>query len=256
VTECFTRFSFQGETAVYLLPFAGGSASSYWQWAQSFPVDVQVSAAQLPGRQDRWREEYYTGMPTLVADLADEIAADLHGRRYVLFGHSMGATMAFELARELRRRGVPEPALLAVSAMSAPHQPRDVEPVCGQSDDELAAATCRGGGLPDQILHNPELLELVVPTLRADLELIDAYEHIPGEPLTCPIVVFGGTDDQLVPSGALAGWHELTLATTTVRTFPGNHFYLWEHEQEIASVITAALRADAPERTPLSTTAA
>jgi surfactin synthase thioesterase subunit len=151
----------------------------------------------------------------------------------------MGATIAFEIARELRRRGVPGPALLGVSAMSAPQLEQEPRPVSRLSDAELLDATRQGGGLPEEILQHEELLQLVLPTLRADLELIDAYAYVSEEPLTCPIRVFGANRDPLVQPSTLDAWSGTTTGRTTVRICPGDHFFLWEHGDEIVSALVS-----------------
>lgn len=230
-----------GRTLVCMLPFAGGSASSYWPWSSLLPTDVQVSAVHLPGRQDRWHETPYQDFGILVSDLADEIAEAAAGGPYVLVGHSLGATLAYEVARELRRRSAPDPVLLVISAAVAPqidHDPIGAERL---SDDELMEQTRQTGRLPAQITENTELLELVLPALRADLALVDSYRYLPGEPLSCPISVFGGRQDPQVPVTALDPWRALTSNRTTVRVFDGDHFYLWGREDEVAQAILGDL---------------
>ncbi|GAB3147789.1 alpha/beta fold hydrolase [Micromonospora sonneratiae] len=237
------RLSEPGTTAVYLFPFAGASASSYWSWAELLPPGFEVSAVQLPGRQDRWQDPPYQQFADLVDDLADDIAAAAAGRPTVLVGHSMGAAIGYEVARQLQARAVATPALLAVSAAIAPHVAHDNMAVRQLSDPELIELAGQGGWLPTTVLQTPELLELVLPMLRADLELIDDYRYIPGLRLTCPISVLGGRQDPLVPTAALESWRELTEHRATVRTFDGGHHYLWDHEHEVASALLADLAA-------------
>ncbi|HEX6527976.1 MAG TPA: alpha/beta fold hydrolase [Streptosporangiaceae bacterium] len=231
-----------GRTLVCLIPYAGGSASSYWSWANLFPVDVAVSAVQLPGRQDRWQEAPYTDFATLASDLADEITDVAAGNPYVLVGHSLGAAIAYEVAREMRARRACEPALLAVSAAPAPYVTTDSVTADQLSDRELIEETRLSGGLPAQVLDSEELLELVLEAFRADLLLADSYRYVPSAPLSCPISVFGGRQDPLVPEAALSSWTSLTSNRAVIRVYDGDHFYLWGREREVASAILSDLR--------------
>jgi surfactin synthase thioesterase subunit len=231
-----------GDLLVCLFPYAGGSASSYRPLAELFGSDVAVSAVQLPGRQDRWQEAPYTDFATLVTDLADELAAATT-KPYILMGHSMGAAVAHEVARELRARHAREPALLVVSGAAAPGA--ITEPVGAErfSDDELIEESREWVHLPPQVRANPELLELVLDALRADLALADSYRHVPGPPLSCPISVFGGRADPLVPEAVLSSWTTRTLHRTVVHVYDGDHFFLWGREPEVVSAMLADLRS-------------
>jgi medium-chain acyl-[acyl-carrier-protein] hydrolase len=227
---------------VCLLPYAGGSASSYWSWADLFPADVAVSAVQLPGRQDRWQEAPYTDFGTLVRDLADEITAAAAGHPYVLVGHSLGAAIGYEVAREMRARRAPAPALLVASAAPGPHVNTDSVAADELSDTELIADIRACGRLPAQVLEHDELLELVLEALRADIALADSYRYLPSPPLSCPVSVFGGRQDRLVPEAALTSWTCLTSNKTVIRVYDGDHFYLWGREREVVSSILSDLR--------------
>jgi surfactin synthase thioesterase subunit len=231
-----------GRMLICLLPYAGGSASSYWSWANLFPADVAVSAAQLPGRQDRWQEAPYTDFGTLVSDLADEITDAAAGNPYVLVGHSLGAAIGYEVAREMRARRASAPALLVVSAAAAPYVTIDSVTADRLSDRELIEETRAWGQLPAQVLDCDELLELVLPTLRADIALADSYRYVPSAPLSCPVSVFGGRQDPFVPEAALKSWTDLTSNRAVVRVYDGDHFYLWGREREVASAILSDLR--------------
>lgn len=231
-----------GRTLVCLFPYAGGSASSYWSWANLFPTDVAVSAVQLPGRQDRWQEAPYTDFAALASDLADEITDVATGNPCVLVGHSLGAAIGYEVARKMhaRRAG---PALLAVSAAPAPNVTTDCVPADQMSDEELIEETRASGGLPAQVFDSEELLELVLEAFRADMVLADSYRYVPGAPLSCPVSVFGGRQDPLVPDTALNSWTTLTSNRAVIRVYDGDHFYLWGREREVASAILSDLRS-------------
>ena len=230
-----------GDVLVCLFPYAGGSASTYRPLSELFGPDVAVSAVQLPGRQDRWQEAPYRDFATLVADLADELAATT--KPYVLMGHSMGAAVAHEVARELRARHAREPALLAVSGAAAPGAIVGSFAAERFSDDELVEESREWVHLPPQVRESPELLELVLDALRADLALADSYRHVPGPPLSCPISVFGGRADPLAPEAALASWTSLTSGRTVIRVYDGDHFFLFGREPEVVSAMLSDLRS-------------
>jgi medium-chain acyl-[acyl-carrier-protein] hydrolase len=241
VTGSLVLLTDPGRMLVCLLPYAGGSASSYWSWADLFPADVAVSAVQLPGRQDRWQEAPYTDFGTLASDLADEITDVAAGNPYVLVGHSLGATIGYEVAREMRARRASGPALLVVSAAPAPYVTFDAVAVDQLSDRELIEETRASGMLPAQVLDSDELLDLVLETLRADMALADSYRYVPGAPLSCPVSVFGGRQDRLVPEATLNSWTSLTSNRTVIRVYDGYHFYLWGREREVVSAILSDL---------------
>jgi surfactin synthase thioesterase subunit len=179
----------------------------------------------------------------LVVDLADELADAATTKPYVLMGHSMGASVAHEVARELRARHAREPALLVVSGAAAPGA--IAEPVGAErfSDEELIEESREWVHLPPQVRANPELLELVLDALRADLALADSYRHVAGPPLSCPISVFGGRADPLVPETVLSSWTTRTLHRTVVHVYDGDHFFLWGREPEVVSAMLADLRS-------------
>jgi len=207
---------------VFVFHHAGGSASSY-QLGKHFPADVEVCAVQLPGRESRFTERPVTAMDQVVDELTAAIRADLP---FAFFGHSMGALIAFEVARQLAADG---PDHVFASAHRAPHL-ADPTVLHGLDDDALAdrlAAT-------NPALADPELREIFLPILRADLTLCETYVHTPGEPLSCPITVFGGREDDIVTEAELRAWRQHTSAGFALRTFPGGHFYLRGAENVVA----------------------
>jgi medium-chain acyl-[acyl-carrier-protein] hydrolase len=163
--------------------------------------------------------------------LAAELAADIEpviGESYALVGHSMGAWLAYELARELRRRGARLPELLVVAASRAPHLPLDESQVHTFPDDELADAVDRRyGGIPAAVRNSPELLRLVLPALRADLQMVETYEYFEEPPLEVEIFALGGSHDPAVSAAQLEGWRRHTSRGFSLRLMPGGHFFLF-----------------------------
>lgn len=210
-------------------PHAGGSASAYRSWRAAAPEDVELTAVQYPGREDRIREAPWTDAVAMASAVADLLADER--RPLVLFGHSLGGTIAYEVARRLPR----PPRRLVVSARIAP----TVSParVFEGSDDAVLDRLYRLGGTSRAVLDHAELRELVLPAFRADLAAADGYVHRPDPPLRCPVRLFLGADDPAVARADAERWREVAPSVEQ-REFPGGHFYLQDRPAEI---LTAAL---------------
>ncbi|GAA4727272.1 thioesterase II family protein [Phytohabitans rumicis] len=218
-------------------PFAGGGASAYRAWGAALEADgIEVWPVQLPGRENRMGEPAADDLTALVRRLADEFGDDLVRLPYAFFGHSMGACVAYELAREIRRRGLPEPARVIASAHRAPHWPA-LGPTCHDLPrDEFVARLREYGGTPEEVFAMPDLLDLLVPLLQKDFALFERHRWSAGEPLDCPLTVLGALEDT-VSAQELAGWEELTTGPFEVRMVRGDHFYLLDaQEQAIRTV--------------------
>ncbi len=222
---------------VYCFPYAGSGATLYYPWMRNVPSWLQVLPIHLPGRENRHSETAFTNLDRLIADLALELTPVLRPP-FVFFGHSLGALLAFELARVLTVR----PAHLIVSSSRAPHFPRRSLPLYQLPDAEfLAAMQQRYQALPAVVLADRELLTHFLSILRADFTLFDTYQHTPGEPLPAPISVFGGQQDREVQTDGLSGWSELTSSTFRLRLFPGDHFYLRTQQPALLQALTEEL---------------
>src|ERR1700759_5440128 len=158
------------------LPFAGGGASFYRAWAPLAPAGVAIRPVQLPGREERMGERPIDRMAALVQAAADGMMSSLD-TPYVLFGHSMGALVAFELAHALRERGAPPPVHLFVSGSPSPKLAELVTPIFQLPGEQFFEAVRHFGGLPDEVLRSPELIALLMPRLRADLAVTGTYRH-------------------------------------------------------------------------------
>jgi medium-chain acyl-[acyl-carrier-protein] hydrolase len=232
-------------------PHAGGGASSFRAWAGLLGPEIEVCAVQPPGREERIREAPITSLCELVLALVQQTAA-VRAAPYALFGHSVGALVAFELARALRRRGQPLPVHLFVSGAVGPHVPDTDPPLGCCSDAELLARLRHHRGTPSAILEHPELMELLLPTLRADLSLRDGYRHESELPLDVPITALGGLDDPDVSHDGLQAWREHTRARFAVRDFPGGHFFVRTARASVLSAIESELWAAQSAAAPAS----
>jgi medium-chain acyl-[acyl-carrier-protein] hydrolase len=232
----------QAHCRLFCFPYAGGGASIYHAWSRSLPASIDVCAVQFPGRENRIEEPLFTSLPSLVGVLADELVP-FFDRPFAFFGHSMGALISFELARQLRRGRQPEPVQLFISAYGAPHIPRSREMLHSLPTAEFLRSVFRMGGTPSAVLMNKELVNLLLPILRADFTLIETYHYTAEEPLTCPITVFGGNEDTLVSMSALQEWREQTRGAFTLHMLPGSHFFLQSSQQQLLQLIASDLHS-------------
>ena len=211
---------------LFCLPHAGSGTAMYNTWKRFLPPFVEVCPIQIPGREARLAEPSYTDCALLIAELTAALSAYMNAP-YAIFGHSMGALLALDLARSLRSSGHPEPSYLFVSGRNATHVPMKHGSIHRLPDDEfLAALATRYGGLPPEILETPELLELYLPTLRADLTLLETHRYEALAPLDCPISALSGKDDPNVSGEGMQAWGEHTTGIFEVKWFEGEHFYL------------------------------
>ncbi|QMU70586.1 thioesterase II family protein [Streptacidiphilus sp. P02-A3a] len=228
---------------------AGAGASFYQDWSAALPLDVELLAVQLPGRESRFveplLEDYEQAVAATYAALRPYLA-----RPYALFGHSMGALLAYGVALAARRHGDPAPARLFVSGAAGPGVPRDNTGRPGWTDDELVAELVRLGGTPKEVLAHAELLNLLLPLLRADFTLCDSFEASPAftvgaePPLDCPVSILGGDEDERT-AAELAHWSAVTSGGSTQRAFPGGHFFLRDPS---GPAVRAAVAADLAAR--------
>jgi medium-chain acyl-[acyl-carrier-protein] hydrolase len=206
------------------LAHAGSGPQAFTAWARHLPDGVELWPLLLPGRGRRGREVPLTRMADVVADLDRQLPAD--GTPPALFGHSMGALIAFELARLLTGRTGAGPAHLFVSACRAPHLALSTSPMHGWPTSRLLAELQRLGGTPAELLASTKHREPLLRPYRADLEVYETYRPTRGRALHCPISVFGGLDDTAISRSGLQAWRRHTTAAFSIDLFPGGHFYL------------------------------
>jgi pyochelin biosynthesis protein PchC len=214
-------------------PHAGGSANYFRPWRTLVPSDVELVAVQYPGRHDRFHEQPMDEMDDLVRGLLTDLE-ELGDLPAVFLGHSMGAAVAFEATRRLSWK----PELLIVSARPAPNLDRRTE-LRFASDSELIARLEKLGGLPFDALAEPELRDLVMPTLRADYHLIETYRPEQGARVGVAVLAVAGDRDPEVSVADVRAWQHATTAGFTLEVAGGDHFYINQHAQML---IEMALR--------------
>ncbi|OKJ72324.1 thioesterase II family protein [Streptomyces sp. CB02460] len=223
-------------------PHAGGTASAQHALSAAVSGALDPLVVQYPGRHDRFGEPPVERAEEIVEAVLGELPPDPADRPLALFGHSMGALMAFESARVLQGMGRP-PAVLFVSGRGGPSLPLPARWSEELSDDELLAEMRLLAGTDEELLADPMLMELALPPLRADYRLLGRYAYAPGPPLSCPVVALGGDADPRVPVAELAAWERETAAGLTTHVLPGGHFYLDAGLPEVVRVVTGAFVA-------------
>lgn len=213
---------------MFCLPYAGAGASIYRAWPGALRDVAEVWPVHLPGRERRLSDPPLASVQSLATRTARGIA-ECVDRPFVLFGHSMGALISFEIVRALRRLGLPQPAALFVSGYGGPQLPDTRPPIHGLPDADFKDAVEALDGTPDAVIANAELMELLLPLLRTDFKLVETYRFQSEEPLDLPIYVYGGRDDRDTPPEALEGWKNCTNGSTSTTMFDGGHFYLCDH---------------------------
>jgi len=223
---------------LFCFAHAGGSAAIFREWNNLLPPHIEVCAIQLPGREARSGEPLRRRMDSIVSELAF-VLRPLLDRPFALFGHSLGAKVAFEAARLLCAEHF-HPAHIFVSGSPAPHIDSRTIPLHSLPDSELLEQLRILGGMPADLLNTRELLTWFLPVIRADLEVNETYVFTPGAALSSPMTAFGGAMDSEVPINALEAWREYTSGPFRRRILKGGHFFILEEQ----SVVTKEIRQD------------
>ncbi|WP_326657858.1 thioesterase II family protein [Streptomyces sp. NBC_00385] len=230
----------EARTRLVCFPHAGGSATYYFPVARALSPAIDVLAIQYPGRQDRRQEPCVEDIEKL-ADLVVEELGPWKDLPLTLFGHSMGATLAFEVARRLEAAGT-SPVALFASGRRAPSRVRD-ERVHLADDDRLIADITQLSGTDAAVLGDPEILRMILPAIRSDYKAAETYRYRPGPPLGLDVVALVGDTDQQVTVDEAAGWREHTTGSFELKVFPGGHFYLDSHVAQVLDLIRARTSA-------------
>jgi medium-chain acyl-[acyl-carrier-protein] hydrolase len=231
------------ERRLVCLPYAGGGTADFRRWKDGLLPSVDLVPVVLAGRETRMGEPAQDDLAAIVDGMLPALLPVLRAAPFVLYGHSMGAWLAFELVRALRRIGKVKPAHLVVAARRAPHRPARLTPLAGLPDAAFVdAVQARYGGIPEAIRSSPELMSLFLPTMRADFALLDRYRLREEPVLDVPITAWHGQEDTIEDEGDVRAWSEHTRGPFQLRKMPGGHFFLRDSTDEVTDALNAILR--------------
>lgn len=228
---------------LFCFPYAGSGASIFRDWHSHLPEQVEVVGIQLPGRENRFSEERFTGLETVVQALRGVIS-NMADKPCYFFGHSLGALIAFELTRLLQRERLPSPFHLVVSGTPAPQLPRRDEPLHLLDDDSFQKRVAEFNGTPKALLQDAELMTLFVPVLRDDFTICETYRHDDDTLLQCPLTALGGDWDTDVAIEDLAAWSEAAGSGFEYYTFPGDHFFIHPNKAKVGELLASIGRRE------------
>ncbi len=229
---------------LFVFPHAGSSCAHYWGWKRYLESDLEIVPVELPGRGSRFDVPLCTDMAAMVEDVFLQVSDRLAGG-YSLFGHSMGALLAFELAHRIADSGLPRPNHLFISGRGAPHLREPSNLLQDRNQGRFRESLLALGGSTSELFDDPRLAEIFLPILEADIRLIGSHRHSAHRGrLPVPITVLCGREDA-IPSGSLRAWREHTGKSFGMRLFDGGHFYLRHKADEICRIIVDTLKEDA-----------
>ncbi|WP_340558733.1 thioesterase II family protein [Streptomyces sp. GSL17-111] len=239
----------EGATRLLALPHAGGSAPYFLPLARALAPELDVVCAQYPGRQDRYREALLDNVEAFVDGLFEALTSEPAGP-LVLFGHSMGAILAYELGLRIERQGGADLLGVIASGRRSPTRHRADDAVHLRDDDGIIAEIRELNGTDPGVLNDDELLRMVLPALRTDYRAVETYRHRPEERLRAPLSVLTGESDPHVTQEEARAWQELTDGDFRYQSFPGGHFYLGTQQAAVTEAIRRSIAAFRPTPSP------
>ena len=238
--QSFTHFNSHADAPYRLLcfPSVGGGANLFRAWKALH--NVEVWAATLPGRGRRIGEPARDSIARLVDEMTPDVAR-LTDKRYLLFGHSLGALLAFEMALRLRELGLPSPRHVFVSAFRSPERPNPNREMHRLPDVEFLHELRRYGGTPDLVLNHREMMQLLLPTLRADFKLFETWRYRECPPLDCSITALAGLNDSVVTASEMEGWVRRTRQDFELQLFSGGHFFIHDSHEDVIRLLQSRI---------------
>ena len=228
-------------TTVYCLPFAGGNTLSYRSFQNYLSEPLRLCPIELPGRGRRITEPLLTDLEAMAQDILQQIADELPGKKYALYGHSMGALLAYLLTKHILFAGLPAPAHLFCSGRQAPSVSHKRTSTYQLPKQRFFLTIKELGGFSEELLANAEFMDFVEPILRADFQAVETYKHQPVPPLNIPITLLAGEEDQKTPYENLLPWQEETNYPINIEEFSGGHFFLFDHIPQITELFSKTL---------------
>lgn len=225
---------------LFCFSYAGGTSAIYRPWQTSIHPDIEVCPVVLPGRASRFNESPFDYMEPLIHAAAKGLLT-LLDKPFAFFGYSLGALIAFELARFLQLVHKLNATQLFVAGRSAPHVPYSHRPIHSLPELDFVTELRRLGGTPEELLENREAMRVLIPSIRADFALAETYKYVAGPGLSCPIMAIGGQQDVETGENELKGWEIHTQGSFSMRMFPGNHFFLLDLNQQILELVGTTL---------------
>jgi len=232
----------QARIRLFCFPYAGGGPYTYRNWPDRLPASVEVLAAQFPGRGSRLFEPPFTDLAQFVEESSRSLL-QYSDKPFAFFGHSMGALVSFKVACHLRENNRPLPHHLFLSGRAGPRNLQGKLRISRLSDADFILELSRLGGTPKAVLENTELMTMMLPSVRADFVACESYIHTMESPLPCPISVFAGMEDAEFTQEQLEEWHTETAGSFSLKSFPGDHFYLEMEQQLLFDTIANSLTA-------------
>jgi len=235
-TNCFTTPDKKSEIDFLLIcfPFAGAGASYFNSWATPFKNSkIQLCGIQYPGRESRFHEPLISDISKLVSELSHQISEFAADIPFGFFGHSMGATIAHEVAISLSTDKQFQPTFMCLSGRNPPHTPKQSKDIDHLNDAEFIKEIEKLGNLSPQLIDDPDLMKYFLPIMRNDASLLRNYRPLPSRKLACPLDVYGGDNDPCTNIQALSEWERYTTMDFNLEIFSGNHFFINRYKSEI-----------------------
>jgi len=227
---------------MFCFSYAGGGASVFLNWPHSISNDIEVCIIKMPGREIRFNEPPYRRIPKLVEDLAPAILPFLD-KTFIFFGHSLGAHISFYLTRHLRKYDLPCPIHMFISGARAPHLTEPIHDALHykMEDKEFIDKLIKLGGMAEEVLQNKEILEIVLPILRADIEMLNTMEYIDEEPLSSGMTVLYGEFDKRASREDAEAWNRHTNQGFCLKMITGKHLFINTHQAQVIELINKEL---------------
>lgn len=225
---------------LFCFPYGGGAAGAFRTWQDHLPSTIEVCPVQIPGREGRLREPCYTRLNLLVEDIAQSLF-ELFDKPFAFFGHSLGTMIEFDLARHLRNEQLTEPVHLFASGRRAPQIPDDLPCIYNLQKREFIEALRQLNTTNKELLANDELLDLIIPILKADYEMVQTYSYRPDAPFDFSITALGGKEDLYESAEKLEAWRSQTRASFSLYIFPGDHFFIHSCQPSLLQTIAKQL---------------